>query len=215
MAKPLQSSASTDSSDLFGPDDPEFLEALRNAVLPGDQITAPRPDTESLSRKRPRDESDEQQVGTTSHGTLTHGLGDTEDDPEIYGASRFGHFGEYMHRKRAKLQLQNAALDANQDVGVTKKIFSGLSIYINGWTNPSVQDLRQLIVTHGGVFQPYLDKKSLVTHIVTCSLTAAKIKDWKHMKIVKPDWLVDSAAAGTLFPWRNYIFKPEARVDQS
>ncbi|KAG1865330.1 hypothetical protein F4604DRAFT_998681 [Suillus subluteus] len=215
VLKPLRSSASSDSSDLFGPDDPEFLEALRNAVLPGDQITAPPPDTESLSRKRPRDESDEQQLGTTSRGTLTHGLGDTEEDPEIYGASRFGHFGEYMHRKRAKLQIQNAALDASQEVSATKKIFSGLSIYINGWTNPSVQDLRQLIVTHGGVFQPYLDKKSLVTHIVTCSLTAAKIKDWKHMKIVRPDWLVDSATAGTLIPWRNYIFKPGARVDQS
>ncbi|KAG2047727.1 DNA repair protein [Suillus hirtellus] len=209
MAKPLQSSASTDSSDLFGPDDPEFLEALRNAVLPGDQITAPSADTESLSRKRHRDEIDEQQVETTSHGTLTHRLRDTEDDPEIYGASRFGHFGEYMHRKRAKLQIQNADIG----VGTTTKMFSGLSIYINGWTNPSVQDLRQLIVAHGGVFQPYLDKKSLVTHIITCSLTAAKIKEWKHMKIVRPDWLVDSAAAGTLMPWKNYIFKPEARVE--
>ncbi|KAG1725858.1 hypothetical protein EDB19DRAFT_1897724 [Suillus lakei] len=215
MAKPLRSSASTDSSDLFGPDDPEFLEALRNAVLPGDQITAPPPNTESPNRKRPRDESEEQQIETTVHGTLTHGLGDSEDDPEIYGASRFGHFGEYMHRKRAKLQIQNAALDASQDVGTTSKIFSGLSIYINGWTNPSVQDLRQLIVTHGGVFQPYLDKKSLVTHIITCSLTAAKIKDWKHMKIVRPEWLVDSAAARTLLPWRNYIFKPGSRVEQS
>lgn len=215
MAKPLQSSASTDSSDLFGPDDPEFLEALRNAVLPGDQITAPPPDTELPSRKRPRDESEEQQVETASHEILTHGFGNTEDDPEVYGASRFGHFGEYMHRKRAKLQIQNATLDVGQGAGPTKKIFSGLSIYINGWTNPSVQDLRQLIVAHGGVFQPYLDKKSLVTHIITCSLTAAKIKDWKHMKIVRPDWLVDSAAAGTLIPWRNYIFKPGARVEQS
>ncbi|KAG2354376.1 hypothetical protein BDR07DRAFT_1548628 [Suillus spraguei] len=199
MVKPFQSSASTDSSDLFGPGDPEFLEALRNVVLPGDQITAPQ---ESLNRKRLRDESDEQQVGATSHGTLTHGLGDTEGNPEIYGASRFGHFGEYMHRKCAKLQIQNATLDASQDVGARKKIFSGLSIYINGWTNPSVQDLRQLIVMHGGVFQPYLDKKSL-------------IKDWKHMKIVRPGWLVDSAAAGTLIHWRNYIFKPGARVEQS
>ncbi|KAG2358060.1 hypothetical protein BDR07DRAFT_1489913 [Suillus spraguei] len=127
MVKPFQSSASTDSSDLFGPGDPEFLEALRNVVLPGDQITAPQ---ESLNRKRLRDESDEQQVGATSHGTLTHGLGDTEGNPEIYGASRFGHFGEYMHRKCAKLQIQNATLDASQDVGARKKIFSGLSIYV-------------------------------------------------------------------------------------
>ncbi|KAG2132867.1 uncharacterized protein EDB93DRAFT_1093611 [Suillus bovinus] len=115
----------------------------------------------------------------------------------------------------AKLQIQNTALDSSIGIGTTRKIFSGLSIYINGWTNPSVQDLRQLIVTHGGVFQPYLDKKSSVTHIITCSLTAAKIKEWKHMKIVRPDWLVDSVAAGTLIPWRSYIFKPGARVEQS
>ncbi|KAG0706469.1 hypothetical protein DFH29DRAFT_798311 [Suillus ampliporus] len=212
MAKPLQSSASTDSSDLFGPDDPEFLEALGHAVLPGDRHTTPPHDPESPSRKHPRDESDEQQV---DHEMTSHGTRGPEDNPEIYGASRFGHFGEYMHRKRAKLQIQNANIDASQDIGAKSKIFSGLSIYINGWTNPSVQDLRQLIVTHGGVFQPYLDKKSLVTHIITCSLTAAKIKDWKHMKIVRPEWLVDSAAAGTLLPWRNYIFKPGGRVELS
>ncbi|OJA08236.1 hypothetical protein AZE42_09020 [Rhizopogon vesiculosus] len=218
MVKPLRSSVSTDSLDLWGPDDPAFLEALGNAVLPGDEnarIPAPQPDAETMSRKRSRDESDELQAEMTSHATLANGLGDTEGDPEIYGASRFGHFGEYMCRKRAKLQIQNANLEASRDVGGKSKILSGLSIYINGWTNPSVQDLRQLIVTHGGVFQPYLDKKSLVTHIITCSLTAAKIKDWKHMKIVRPEWLVDSAAAGTLLPWRNYIFKPGGRVEQS
>ena len=35
------------------------------------------------------------------------------------------------------------------------------------------------------------------------------------MKIVRPEWLVDSAAASTLLPWRNYIFKPGGRVEQS
>ena len=33
---------------------------------------------------------------------------------------------------------------------------------INGWTEPSVQDLRKMIVQHGGIFHAYLDKKSLV-----------------------------------------------------
>jgi len=35
------------------------------------------------------------------------------------------------------------------------------------------------------------------------------------MKIVRPEWLVDSAAAATLLPWRNYLFKPGDRIDQS
>jgi DNA repair protein REV1 len=132
MAKPLQSSASADSSDFWGSDDPAFLEALGKAVLPGDVnpvIPVPQPDTETQSRKRPRDESDEIQVETTSYSALTNTPGGTED-PEIYGASRFGHFGEYMHRKRAKLQIQNANLEASQDVGRKSKIFSGLSIYV-------------------------------------------------------------------------------------
>ena len=134
MAKPFQSSASTDSSDYFGPDDPAFLEALANAVLPGDEgtgTTASRaPDAQSRSRKRSRDESDEVQVEMSSHVTLTRGLGDAEGDQEIYGASCFGHFGEYIHRKRAKLQIQNADLDASQNIGGKSKIFSSLAIYM-------------------------------------------------------------------------------------
>lgn len=35
-------------------------------------------------------------------------------------------------------------------------------LQINGWTEPSVQDLRQLIIKFGGIYHPYLDKKSLV-----------------------------------------------------
>lgn len=29
------------------------------------------------------------------------------------------------------------------------------------------------------------------------------------MKIARPEWLVDSAAAGILLPWKNYIYTPE------
>ncbi|KAI6123176.1 hypothetical protein EDD16DRAFT_1691566 [Pisolithus croceorrhizus] len=112
-----------------------------------------------------------------------------------------------MQRKRAKLQIQNTSLEAT--------FFSGLSIYINGWTRPSVQELRKLIVTHGGVFQPYLDRKSSVTHIITCSLTPAKIREFKYMKVVRPEWLVESADAGTLLPWMDYIFHPGGRVETS
>jgi DNA repair protein REV1 len=55
---------------------------------------------------------------------------DIPQDEDIYGASRFGGYGEYMRRKRAKLQIQNTALrDSNEssDSG----IFRGLSIYVS------------------------------------------------------------------------------------
>ncbi|KAI0823867.1 hypothetical protein BC628DRAFT_1323948 [Trametes gibbosa] len=119
-----------------------------------------------------------------------------------------------MNRKRAKLQIQNAEMDGAEGASDQEsKIFRSLQIYINGWTEPSVQDLRQLIIQYGGTYHAYLDKKSLVTHIITCSLTPAKVREFKYMKVVRPEWLVDSIQAGSLLPWQDYVFRPGERVE--
>lgn len=171
-------------------------------------------DSEAKAKaKRSRSPSESPEDRGQPSKTTLHRLNGPENDTEIYGASHFGEWGEYMQRKRAKLQIQNTSLEGPSDA--KSDIFRGLSIYINGWTRPSVQELRKLIVTHGGVFQPYLDKKSLVTHIITCSLTPAKIREFKHMKVVRPEWLVESADAGTLLPWTDYIFYPGGRAEAS
>lgn len=53
-------------------------------------------------------------------------------DSDTYGASRFGGFGEYMRRKRAKLQVQNAEIGSSTPmvIALTSKLFSGLSIHV-------------------------------------------------------------------------------------
>jgi hypothetical protein len=53
-----------------------------------------------------------------------------EDDGTIYGASRFGNFGEYMRRKRAKLQIQNASMDTEASGEGKSNIFKGISVYV-------------------------------------------------------------------------------------
>ena len=50
------------------------------------------------------------------------------------------------------------------------------------------------------------------THIITSSLTPAKVVEFQRMKIARPEWLVESAKAGKLLPWQDYIFRPENRV---
>ncbi|KAJ7158643.1 hypothetical protein C8R46DRAFT_1354582 [Mycena filopes] len=107
-----------------------------------------------------------------------------------------------MHRKRAKLQIQNSEITT----GAETQIFKGISVYVNGWTSPSVQEIKTLLVLNGGVFEPYLDRKSLVTHIVTCTLTEAKTREFKNMKVVRPEWLTESLKAGTLLPWKDFMF---------
>ena len=139
-----------------------------------------------LPRKRGRspEEEIEGESGTSYHTSLNavdaHDEGEGYLDSYTYGASRFGEFGEYMARKRAKLQVQNTELEDDEDGEAPRsRIFHGLQLYvspyvhfsleqqsnfvqINGWTEPSVQDLRKMIIQHGGIFHAYLDKKSLV-----------------------------------------------------
>jgi DNA repair protein REV1 len=112
---PLVASGSN-SSDYFDDEDPAFLSALGAAVLPGDlpanddsdseDIEPPPPGQVSLKRRYPEPEPVEE---------------------AIYGAARFGEFGEYMQRKRAKLQIQNSELSAT----TSSQIFKGVKVYVN------------------------------------------------------------------------------------
>jgi DNA repair protein REV1 len=53
------------------------------------------------------------------------------------------------------------------------------------------------------------------THVITCSLTPAKVREFKHMKVVKPEWLVQSVKAGVLLPWQDFIFVTGGRVESA
>ncbi|CDZ97273.1 Translesion DNA polymerase-REV1 deoxycytidyl transferase [Phaffia rhodozyma] len=130
-----------------------------------------------------------------------------EYELKAYAPSRFGEVGDYMKNKRMKLQLQNREIAQTRQDGVPQ-IFKGLAIYINGYVQPSLQELRDMFLSHGGEYHAYLDKKSLVTHIVATNLTPAKIKEFQHRKVVTPSWIVESTQAGKLLPWSNYRWRP-------
>lgn len=51
------------------------------------------------------------------------------------------------------------------------------------------------------------------THIITCSLTPAKIREFQHMKVATPDWLVKSVEAGVLLPWYDFKYEPNKRLE--
>ncbi|CAE6474479.1 unnamed protein product [Rhizoctonia solani] len=123
---------------------------------------------------------------------------------DTYHASKFGEFGDYFRRKRAKLQNQNADLGTQDNRPPQSSIFKSLAIYITGRTVPSLQILRSLILQHGGQFHAYLDRKEMVTHIITSNLTPAKALEFKNIKVVRPEWLLDSIAANKLLPWTDY-----------
>lgn len=88
--------------------------------------TVPHQSHATAKRSRSRSESPED-YGDPSKTTM-YRLSGLEDDAETYGASRFGHWGEYTRRKRAKLQIQNSRLEDSSEG--KSEILHGLSIYV-------------------------------------------------------------------------------------
>ena len=133
----LQTSQSN-SSDYYEDENSQFLEALGTAILPGDlpldikehdpeesqELELPQPSQPSVKRRYSRISLEEE----TNGSELNVGI-----ENDTYGASRFGGFGEYMRRKRAKLQIQNAELEelSTMTGGAKTPIFKGITIYVS------------------------------------------------------------------------------------
>ena len=124
------------------------------------------------------------------------------EEGEEYDASKFGGFPEYFRRKKIKLQNLDAELRSTA-IG-NPPIFRGVVAHVNGYTQPSLNDLHTLIVSYGGGFMQYLDGKTTVTHIIASNITPKKKVEFSRYRIVKPAWVVDSINAGKLLPWNTY-----------
>lgn len=113
--------------------------------------------------------------------------------------------GGYMAAKVSKLDEQ-FKLDApreKQKDGTCSSIFSGVAIYVNGYTEPSADELRRLMMLHGGQFHVYYSR-SKTTHIIANNLPNCKIQELKGEKVIRPEWITDSIKAGRLLPYLPY-----------
>lgn len=124
------------------------------------------------------------------------------EEGEEYEPSKFGGFTDYFRRK--KIKLQNLDAERRSSSVNNPPIFRGVVAHVNGYTQPSLNDLHSLIVSYGGGFMQYLDGKTTVTHIIASNLTPKKKIEFSKYRIVKPAWVVDSIEAGKLLPWDAY-----------
>jgi DNA repair protein REV1 len=111
-----------------------------------------------------------------------------------------------METKKRKLNEQFVHSDSlNESLTPVSCIFDGVTIYVNGYTDPCADDLKRLMKLHGGQYA-YFYSKSQVTHMIANNLPDTKIKDLsKTEKVVQPKWITDSVKAGMLLPYQNYL----------
>lgn len=81
--------------------------------------------------------------------------------------------GGYMEAKKAKLREQYKETAVNQ-VEKLSDIFSGVSIFVNGLTHPTSNELKLLMAAHGGTFHLY--QHSTTTHIIASNLPNVKVR---------------------------------------
>ncbi|XP_046406735.1 DNA repair protein REV1 isoform X2 [Ischnura elegans] len=106
----------------------------------------------------------------------------------------------YWTLKKAKLAEQFAEIN---EPGRPSQLFQGVHIYVNGYTVPPAEELKHIIVRHGGVYSVFLD--SSVTHMITNNLPDSKMKLLKRVKVVKPEWITDSISEGRQLPCADYF----------
>lgn len=109
-----------------------------------------------------------------------------------------------MVEKNRKLQNQfdaGASSSSHSASSSGKPIFHGVSIFVDGFTIPSSQELRGYMMRHGGHFENYFSRHR-VTHIICSNLPDSKIKNLRSfsggLPVVKPTWVLDSVTANKL-----------------
>lgn len=87
--------------------------------------------------------------------------------------------------------------------------FLGITVLVNGYTDPSSDAIMRIMHKHGGDLEKYETVR--VTHIIAESLSTAKAKIYKKQKrpipVVKPGWIVDCVKAESLLPHADYLLE--------
>ncbi|XP_026493940.2 DNA repair protein Rev1 [Vanessa tameamea] len=130
---------------------------------------------------------------------------------EKFPDNGFEAWGGYMQAKVAKLEEQFAS-------GIGKEykqtdLFKGISIFVNGFTTPSADELKDLMAQHGGVYHIYQRTEDF---IIASNLPDTKVKKMPLAKVVKPQWIIDSIAAQRVLDYKEYLLyrnsKSQARL---
>ncbi|KAL0212343.1 hypothetical protein RCL1_005969 [Eukaryota sp. TZLM3-RCL] len=107
----------------------------------------------------------------------------------------------FFEHRTEKLSTQFSQLASTLDT--SSAIFSGVTVFVTGRTNPSAYQIRDIMAANGGDFDIYFS--SYVTHIIAESIPESKRKYFGRTPIVKPKWITDSLELKIRQPIDSYV----------
>ena len=109
-------------------------------------------------------------------------------------------------------KLENQYLSEEKGGEKESDIFNNVAIFVNGYTSPTAEELKRIMMVNGGTYHHYYNSMT-TTHIIASNLCDAKINKLKGgEKFIKPSWIVDSLKAGALLDFKTYMLYTGASV---
>ncbi|CAN7948243.1 unnamed protein product [Ixodes pacificus] len=116
-------------------------------------------------------------------------------------------------QKLEKQFLRNAEIEVSGTETGELAIFQGISVFVNGYTDPSAEEIKRIMMVHGGTYQHYYKRKPKCYMIAT-NLPMAKLKSLRDY-VVRPSWITDCVKAGMLLPVQDYLlYSPDLKKGQ-
>lgn len=111
-----------------------------------------------------------------------------------------------MAAKKNKLQEQFQEQVKKQSQDLNSDIFKNIAVHVNGYTIPSADEIKRIMMVHGGVYHHYINTQK-TTHIIASNLPDVKIKQMKSLliNIVKPEWITACLKAKHQVDFRPYL----------
>lgn len=94
-------------------------------------------------------------------------------------------------------------------------LFSGVSIFVNGLTDPSADELKRIMMSHGGIYHTY--QRSITSFVIASNLPDVKIRhinNTSNSKIIRPQWIVDCLKEERILDYSNYLLYSKCTSNQ-
>lgn len=116
-----------------------------------------------------------------------------------------------MAAKKSKLEEQYAQ-DVMNNPYKESDLFAGISIFVNGLTNPSADELKRIMMRNGGVYHAY--QRSTTTFVIATNLPDVKVRQITSAKIISPQWVVDCLRENKILEYSKYLLYTNCKTTQ-